>query len=393
MSEKLAIEGGRPVKSQTIPLLRPYFDKDDEDAVAERIRATWVIGDGQKCKEFEEAFARYLGVKHAILTTSCTAALDLAFMALGLTDGEVIVPDYTFTSTALAPLMNGLTVRLCDVEYETATISPQALRACINERTRAIVPIDYAGHPYNIDEVNTIAREHNLPVVHDAAQSCGSSWKGARVGSQSFITCFSFHATKNLVTGEGGCLVTNDDAIAEKIRIMREKGTSRNAVVDGRKHRGYWAYEHESKGNSYVQSDILGALALSQLKKLDWMNAQRAQHAAYLNAGLSGIPGLRLPYVAPGVETNWHIYAVRVPAERLLWIKEALNAEGVGCDMHYRPLHQHSYYQSMGSYTDADFPEATRVAKTLLRLPMYPSLTKEELDAIIAAVRKVFARL
>jgi dTDP-4-amino-4,6-dideoxygalactose transaminase len=270
-------------------------------------------------------------------------------------------------------------------------VSPKALRACINERTRAIVPIDYAGHPYDIDEVNAIAREHNLIVVHDAAQSCGSSWKGVRIGSQSPITCFSFHATKNLVTGEGGCLVTNDDAVAERVRVMREKGTSRNAVVDGRKHRGYWAYEHESKGNSYVQSDILGALALSQLKKLDWMNAQRAKHSAYLNDRLAGISGLQLPYVAVGVESNWHIYAVRVPAERLLWIKEALNAEGIGCDMHYRPLHQHSHYRSMG--TDDDFPEATRVAQTLLRLPMYPGLTKEELDDIIAAVRKVFAQL
>lgn len=394
MKNDLAIYGRKPVREKALPLAAPYFDKSDEDAVAERIRATFVIGDGPKGKEFEVAFAKYLGVKHAILTTSCTAALDLAFMVLDFNEGEAIVPDYTFSSTALAPILNGLKVRLCDVEYGTATINPDEIKKHITKDTRAIVPIDYAGHPCRIEEINKIAAENNLVIVHDAAQSCGTKLNGRFIGSQAPITCFSFHATKNLVTGEGGCLVTNDDNLAEKAMVMREKGTSRNAVINGVKHSGYWKYEHEAKGNSYVQSDILAALALSQLKKLDWMNGERAKHAAYLNDGLKNIPGLILPVISPEVETNWHIYAIRVPEEKLLQIKDALNAEGIAADMHYRPLHQHSYYRSLlQNFKDEDFPNATRVSKTLLRLPMYPGLSKEDLDDIINAVKKVFGNL
>lgn len=382
-----------PVRSQPLPLAAPYFDKSDEEAVGERIRSTFVIGDGPKGKEFEEAFAKYLGVKHAILTTSCTAALDLAFMVLGFDGGEAIVPDYTFTSTALAPILNGLKVRLCDVEYDTATANPDEIRKHITKETRAIVPIDYAGYPCKIEEINKIAAENNLIVVHDAAQSCGTRLKGKLIGSQALFTCFSFHATKNLVTGEGGCLVTNDDNLAERARIMREKGTSRNAVVNGMKHGGYWKYEHELKGNSYVQSDILAALALSQLKKLDWMNAERAKHADYLNKGLAGIPGLELPIYSDEVLTNWHLYTVRVPAEHLLKIKQDLNAEGISADMHYRPLHQHEYYKSLNQNGDESFPVATKVANTLIRLPMYPGLAKNDLDDIVTAVRKVCGNL
>lgn len=394
MSTQLAITDGEPIRRQLLPLVVPYFDKSDEEAVGERVRSTYVIGDGPKGKEFEEAFAKYLGVKHAILTTSCTAALDLAFMVLDFEGGEAIVPDYTFSSTALAPILNGLKVRLCDVEYDTATINPDEIRKHITKETRAIVPIDYAGHPCKIEEINKIAAENNLIVIHDAAQSCGTKLRGKFIGSQALFTCFSFHATKNLVTGEGGCLVTNDDNLAEKARIIREKGTSRNAVINGVKYNGYWKYEHASIGNSYVQSDILAALALSQLKKLDWMNGERAKHALYLNEGLKNIPSLSLPFVGEEVETNWHIYAIRVPEEKLLQIKEALNTEGVSADMHYRPLHQHSYYRSLlQNFRDEDFPNATRVSKTLLRLPMYPGLKKEDLDDIIAATRKVFAKI
>lgn len=393
MNNTLAISGGEPVRKAMLPLAMPYFDKSDEEAVGERIRSTFVIGDGPKGKEFEEVFAKYLGVKHAILVTSCTAALDLAFMVLGFDGGEAIVPDYTFSSTALAPILNGLKVRLCDVEYDTATINPDEIKKHITKETRAIVPIDYAGHPCNIEEINKIAAENNLVVIHDAAQSAGTRRNGKLIGSEALLTCFSFHATKNLVTGEGGCLVTNDDNLAERARIMREKGTSRNAVINGVKHGGYWKYEHELKGNSYVQSDILAALAISQLQKLDWMNSERTKHALYLNEGLKNIPGLVLPFVGENVETNWHIYAVRVPEEKLLQIKDALNAEGISADMHYRPLHSHEYYKSEAQSGDRSFPVATRVANTLLRLPMYPGLTKKDLDDIITAVKKVFANL
>lgn len=383
---KLAINGGKPIRKGKLPLNIPYFDKDDEEAVAERIRTAWVVGDGPKCKEFEKVFSEYLGVKYTLLTTSCTAALHLAFMALGLEEGEAIVPDFTFTSTALGPILNGMKIRLCDVEYETANIDPRLIEKHITDNTRAIVPVDYAGHPCKIDEINKIAARHGLIVVHDAAQSCGSKFKSELVGRQALVTCFSFHATKNLVTGEGGCLVTNDDEIARRAYIIRDKGTNKRDVV--LKHKlGY--FEYCSKGNSYVQSDILGALALSQLKKLDYMNAKRREHARYLNEGLKEVKGIELPYVSEDVQTNWAIYAMRITNGKLIQVRDALDAEGIGCNTHYHPLHLNSFYKNMGDYCDSDFPNAMRIYQTLLRLPMYPQLTQEDLDDIVQAVRKV----
>lgn len=387
---KLAVESGSPIREKKLPLNAPYFDKEDEEAVAQTVRSGWVVGDGPKCREFEEAFAKYLGVKYALLTTSCTAALDLAFMSLGLEDGEAIIPDYTFTSTGLAPILNGMDVRICDVEYKTANIDPDLVKKCINKRTKAIVPVDYAGHPCRIDEIIEIADRHGLVVVHDTAQSCGSKYKGELVGRQALVSCFSFHATKNLVTGEGGCLVTNDDRIAEKAYIMREKGTNkRSMVVSGQI--GY--FEYQTKGNSYIQSNILGALALTQLKKLDWMNQKRREHACHLNEGLEGILGIETPYEAEDVESNWAIYSIRVLNGKLLQVRDALRSEGIECNTHYHPLHINSYYKNIIHCREEDFPIANRIYDTLLRLPMYPQLTRQDLDDIIAAVKKVMGSI
>jgi len=391
MAERLAIDGGKPIRTQKIPINLPYFDKNDEEAVVERLRSTWVSGDGPKCREFEQEFAKYLGVKHAFIVTSCTTALHLAFMIAELEGGEAIVPDFTYTSTALGPILDGTRVRLCDVDYETANINPGEIRKHINKNTRAIVPVDYAGHPCRIEEINAIADEHGLIVVQDAAQSCGAKFKGKRVGSQARITCFSFHSSKNLVTGEGGCLVTDDDELAEKARIMREKGTNKHLFISDQSKLGY--YEYQMKGNSYVQTDILGALALSQLKKLEWMNAQRAKHAAYLTEGLKGIDGLMLPQISPDVEPNWSLYTVRVPEAHLMRIRDGLNGEGIGSNTHYHPLHISSYYKAEARNSDESFPNSDRVYRTLLRLPMFVQLTTEDLDHMIAGVKKVFANL
>lgn len=376
-----------------IPFHIPYFDKDDEEAVAERIRSTWVIGDGEKCKEFEKEFAKYLGVKHAFLTPSCTAALHLAFMAADIKSGEVVVPDWTFGSSAFAPILSGAAVKFCDVENETGNIDIDSFKNAITEKTRAVVPVDYAGYPCKIDEIMNIAKERNLIVVHDAAQSCGSKIRGIKVGSQAHITCFSFHATKNLATGEGGCLVTNDDKIAERAIIIREKGKKFTTPADKEKYGYYGAWDQPLLGHSYVQSDILGALALSQLRKLDWMNARRKEHADYLTKHLGGIKDLELPFVEDDRETNWHLYYIRVPAEKRFAIREAFIAEGVGCETHYRPLHQYTYFKNLFNYPDSMFPGATNFSQSILRLPMYPGLERSQLDRIIIVARKIFSNL
>lgn len=372
-----------------IPLTRPYFDDEDICGVVDSLKTTFVAGDGKKGKMFEEKFADYLGVKHAFLTSSCTAALDLAFMALNIREGEVIVPAFTHVATALAPLRNGLQIRLCDVDYQTANVSPVFFERSITDKTRAIIPVDYAGHPCDMDKINSIANERNLLVVHDAAQSCGSIYKERHVGGLADITCFSFQATKVLVTGEGGCLVTNNDDLADRIRVLRHIGDKKHSM------RSSWAsyqdiHEFTMEGNSYIQSDILGSLALTQLKKLDWMIEKRQKSVAYLNNGLKGIKSLILPVESTGVSSSWSLYTIRVPEERVNAIRKAINVEGVACDMHYRALHSYPSFQEALKCTGSDFPVASRVASTLLRLPMYAQLTKKDLDRIIIAVKKAF---
>ena len=250
----------------------------------------------------------------------------------------------------------------------------------------AIAPVDYGGIPAEMDEIMTIARKHNLYVVHDTAQSIGSDYKGKKIGSQGHVSTFSFHGTKNLTTGEGGALVTNDDSIAKRVKILREKGTDKYSFLTDNKDRGY--YEYVDIGNSYVQSNINGALGEAQLKKLDWMIAERKKIAEYYKRELTGFDGLDFMRITKGSEHNWHLFGILVPPEDKYWIMDALRAEGVLANVHYTPLHRNKFYQGLS--TDEEMPGSMEFFGKLLRLPIYPSLTKEEQQKVVEAVRKLF---
>ena len=276
----LAINGGNPVSKNKIVIHKPYIDEEDVKAVTETTRSTLVSGNGPACREFEKRLSKYLGVKHVLFTNSCTTALDLAFRAKDFKPGsEVIIPNFTYTSTALGPLLNNLKIRLADVYAENGNIDVNKIESLINENTVAIAPVDYAGNPADMDVINEIARKYNLYIVHDTAQSIGSEYKGKKTGTLADVSTFSFHGTKNMTTGEGGALVTNDDNVADRVIYMREKGTDKQSFLVDNKDRGY--YEYVDIGNSYVQSNILGALGITQLEKLDWMNGRRAEIAEY----------------------------------------------------------------------------------------------------------------
>jgi dTDP-4-amino-4,6-dideoxygalactose transaminase len=388
MDGKLALEGGEPVRKAMLAISEPYFTPDDSESVTNAIRSTFVSGDGPDCRAFEKDLQAYLGVKHAFFTTSCTAALDLAFMIKDFPAGsEVIVPNFTFTSTALAPILNNLKVVLVDVDPKTGNMDPALLESRITSRTVAISPVDYAGNPVDMDPVNAIARKHGLYVVHDTAQSIGSEYKGRKTGLQGDVSCFSFHGTKNLVVGEGGALVTNDDSLVEKIKFAREKGTDKYAYLSDPKKKGY--YEYVSKGNSYVQSNILGALGRSQLAKLDTMNARRAKIAEYYNSHFANQEFVQLPTQTEEVKTNWHLYHLLVDPRHKAWFIDAVRAEGVTANIHYSPLHMNRYYRELCGGGDADFPNSMKFFNSLARLPMYPGLSDEAVEDVVAAVRKV----
>lgn len=392
-SEKtLALEGGTPVREKVLPLSVPSIDQNDIDGVSEVLKSTFVSGDGPECREFERELAAYLGVKHAFFTTSCTAALDLAFMIKEFPPGsEVIVPNFTFTSTALAPILNGLKAVLVDVDCDNGNIDPGAIESKITPRTVAISPVDYAGNPADMDAINAIAKKHRLYVVHDTAQSIGAQYKGRKTGTLADVSCFSFHGTKNLVVGEGGALVTDDDTLVKKIITAREKGTDKYFYIGDPKKKGY--YEYVSRGNSYVQSNILGALGRSQLKKLDAMNGRRAEIAACYNAGLKGYGMIRLPKITAGAQTNWHLYYLLIEPGLRDWFINALRAEGITANVHYSPLHANRYYQEVCGGRDSDFPNSVRLFNSLVRLPMYPGMSNADAEDVVTAVKKVLDSL
>ncbi len=389
-SEKLALNGGTPLSAEPILIHKPTILEEDIQAVSEAMRSTFVSGDGPACREFEKQLAAYLGVKHALFLNSCTTALDLAFMIKDFPAGsEVIVPNFTYTSTALGPILNNLKVVLADVRPDNGNLDISKLESYITEKTVAICPVDYAGNPAEMDEINAIARKYGLYVVQDSAQSIGSKYKGRYTGNQADVSTFSFHGTKNMTTGEGGAIVTNDDALADRIKVMREKGTDKYSFLTDNVTRGY--YEYVDKGNSYVQSNINGAMGVTQLARLEAMNAVRKEIAQFYLSELSGIEGLDFLEVTEGVDTNWHLFGLLVPEDKKYWILDALRAEGVLVNVHYTPLHRNKYFKSYG--TDADFPGSMQFFNRLLRLPIYPTLTVRERELAAEAVRKVFSNL
>ena len=382
----LAINGGEPVSKQTIVIHKPYLDEKDFQAVFETTKSTFVSGNGPACMEFERRLAKYLGVKHVFYTNSCTTALDLAFRAKDFPSGsEVLVPNFTYTSTALGPLLNNLTIKLVDVDPDNGNIDVNKIEAAITKKTVAIAPVDYAGNPCDMDPILEIARKHHLYIVHDTAQSIGAEYKGKKTGVLADVATFSFHGTKNLTTGEGGALVTNNDDIAERVIFMREKGTNKQSFLVDNRDRGY--YEYVDIGNSYVQSNILGALGITQLEKLDWMNARRTEIAEYYISELQALPNIKLPKITKGAKTNWHIFYILVPPEHKYWIMDALRAEGVYANVHYTPLHRNTFYHHLG--TDAELPNSMKFFGGLLRLPIYPSLTDQEIKVVVKATVKV----
>ena len=389
MSGSLAIWGGKPVRTKILPLNIPSIDDEDIAGVNKALRSTFVSGDGPECRAFERELAGYLGVKHAFFTTSCTAALDLAFMIKDFPAGsEVIVPDFTFTSTALAPILNGLKVVLVDVNPDNGNIDPEAIKAKITPRTVAFVPIDYAGNPADMDLINQIARKHGFYVVHDTAQSIGSEYHGRKTGGLADVSTFSFHGTKNLVVGEGGALTTDDDDLVQRVIIAREKGTDKHFYISDPKKKGY--YEYVGKGNSYVQGNILGALGRTQLRKLDAMNARRTQIAAHYNSNFREYDDIvRIPKITNAAQTNWHLYYLLLEPAYKQWFIDAVCAEGVAANIHYSPLHANKYYREVCGGTDADFPNAVKFFNRLARLPMYSGMSDTDVTDVVTAVRKV----
>ena len=389
--ELLAVNGGTPVRKTLLPYGHQSIDERDIQAVVDVLRSDWLTT-GPKVAEFEEAFAAYVGAKHAVSFSSGTAALHGAAFAAGLQSGdEAITTPMTFAATANCVLYQGATPVFADVTGDTLNLDPEQVASRITSKSRAILPVDYAGHPADLDPILQLADKHGVTVIEDASHALGAEYRGGRVGAISHMTVFSFHPVKHLPTGEGGMVTTDTHQFAEKLRRFRNHGISSEARQ--RQSAGQWYYEMVLLGYNYRLTDIACALGMSQLQKMPANLARRREIAARYTSAFRCLPGAVAPKVRAEANPAWHLYPIRLDLEQLTVGRgeafRALLAENIGVNVHYIPVHLHPYYRERFSYKGGEFPIAEDAYERLISLPMFHGMTDQDVDDVIEAVRKV----
>jgi perosamine synthetase len=389
--EMLAVDGGTPVRRTLLPYGRQSIGEDDVQAVVDVLRSDWLTT-GPKVGEFEEAFAARVGAKYAVSFSSGTGALHGAAFAAGLKPGdEAITSPLTFAATANCVLYQGATPVFADVNADTLNLDPEKAAARITPRTRAILPVDYAGHPADLDAILALAARHGLIVIEDACHALGAEYRGRRTGSIADMTVFSFHPVKHIATGEGGMVTTDRADCAEVLRRFRNHGISSDARH--RQAEGQWRYEMVLLGFNYRLTDIACALGLSQLKKLEGNLSRRREIGARYAAAVCDLGGVMPPAVRADVKPAWHLYPIRLNLERLsadrAQVFRALRAENIGVNVHYIPVHRHPYYRERFGYRGGEYPIAEDAYERLISLPMFHGMTDEDVSDVIHAVGKI----
>jgi dTDP-4-amino-4,6-dideoxygalactose transaminase len=390
----LAIFGGPPVRAEFLPFHRPSFGPEEETEVIAALRSGWVTM-GPRTQKLEAAFRDLLGVPYAVAVNSCTAAVHLALLGLGIGPGdEVVTTPLSFATTANVLVHVGAMPVFADVEPDTLNLDPKAAAEKIGPRTKAIMPVHLHGHPCEMDAFRELADRNGLAIIEDAAHAIEATYKGRRMGTGSTAAAFSFYATKNITTGEGGMLVTAKKDLAEKAEILRLHGISRDAWkrygAEGFRH-----WEILLPGYKYNLSDILAAVGLAQLPKLDRFTAERERLFALYDAALAELSEVTLPTLRPEVRSACHLYNIRVKVEQLRWTRDqimaAIQAENIGLGIHFRALHLHPYYRDHLGFKRGICPVAEAASDRLFSIPLYPGLSAAELQDVVTALTKVLA--
>jgi len=389
--ETLAVDGGTPVRDSLLPYGRQSISEDDIQTVVDALRSDWLTT-GPRVEDFEEAFAAYTGATYAVSFSSGTAALHGAAFAAGLKTGdEAITSPLTFAATANCVLYQGATPIFADVCADTLNLDPEKVCERITARTRAVLPVDYAGHPSDMGAIFEHAQRHGLVVIEDACHALGSTYRQRRTGSTAHMTVFSFHPVKHITTGEGGMVTTDNADYAETLRRFRNHGISSDARR--RQSEGQSHYEMVLLGFNYRLSDVACALGISQLKKLDENLLRRREIANCYSASFRDLPGITLPIVRDDVKPAWHLYPIRLNLERLAADRgeffRALRSENIGINVHYIPVHLHPYYRERFGYRGGEYPVAERAYERLISLPMFHGMSDRDVKDVIAAVKKV----
>jgi perosamine synthetase len=389
--ELLAINGGTPVRKTLLPYGRQSVSEDDIQAVVQVLRSDWLTT-GPKVGEFEEAFASSVGAKYAVSFSSGTAALHAAAFAAGLKPGdEAITSPMTFAATANCILYQGARPLFADVSRDTLNLDPEQALARVTPRTRAVLPVDYSGHPADLDPILRLAEDRGLTVIEDASHALGAEYKKRRVGSIAHMTTFSFHPVKHLTTGEGGMVTTGNPELAEMLRRFRNHGFSSD--VRQRQSSGQWFYEMVLLGFNYRLTDIACALGISQLNQLEANLARRRKIAAEYTAAFRNLPGVIVPSVREEAHPAWHLYPIRLDLARLTASRaevfRALRAENIGVNVHYIPVHLHPYYRMNFDYKGGEFPVAEDAYERLISLPIFHGMSDEDAKDVIRAVTRI----
>ncbi|GAA0454032.1 UDP-4-amino-4,6-dideoxy-N-acetyl-beta-L-altrosami ne transaminase [Alkalibacillus silvisoli] len=391
MKPKLAIHGGTPVRREFLPYGRQAIHDDDIRAVTDVLKSDFLTT-GPKIEQFEKAIASYVGAKYAVSFTNGTAALHAACFAAGINEGdEVITTPLTFVTSANAPRYQGANVVFSDVDEKTYNIDPKAAEKQITPKTKAIIPVDFAGQPCDYDALTGLAERYNLTIIEDAAHAIGAKYKNKHIGSISDMTMFSFHPVKQMTTGEGGIITTNSFKYYEKLIQFRTHGITREEsklMNQG----GPWYYEMHHLGFNYRMTDLQAALGISQIKRLNQFIKKRKHLVSRYDEAFKSIQAITTPFVHEEAQSSWHLYVIHLAQSQLTtdrkMIYKALQSENIGVNVHYIPVYYHPYYKHLG-YLKGLCPVAESLYESFITLPLFPSMTEADVDDVVKAVYKV----
>jgi dTDP-4-amino-4,6-dideoxygalactose transaminase len=383
------------MRSSFLPFARPSLGEDEIREVVETLRSGWITT-GPKTERFAAAFLDSVGGRFAVPVSSATAGLHVALLALGVGPGdEVITTPMTFVATLNTIVHCGAVPVLADIDAATLNIRIEQIERCITPRTRAIVPVHYVGQPVDLDPLLALSESRGIPVLEDAAHAAGTEYKGRKIGSFPTTSVFSFHPNKNITTGEGGMIVTEDERVFEEASLLKFHGMDREAWKRFAKD-GSPRYDVAAPGFKYNMMDIQAALGLHQLKRLDAFIAERTRLAGRYEQSLDGVAGLILPQRVPYPARHaWHLYTPLIDIDRLTLSRDAFMAElksrNIGTGLHYTAAHEFTYYASRFGWKPEDFPEAHFVSERIVSLPLFPGMSDADQDDVVEAVREVLA--
>lgn len=375
-------------RKKFLPYCQPHIGKEEIKEVVDTLKSGWLTA-GPKTMKFEKSLVKYIGAKYAIAVNSCTAALHLSLVALKIGRGdEVITTPFTFASTANVIVHVGAKPVFVDIKRDTYNIDPEKIEGAITSKTKAIIPVHYAGQPCDMKAIQEIAEGHNLHIIEDAAHAIGAEYENRKIGILSDATCFSFYATKNMTTGDGGAITTDNKELADKIKILRLHGMSKDAWKRY-SSKGNWYYEIERCGFKYNMMDMQAALGIQQLRKLDRFIEIRRKYAKIYTKELGEIDGVITPHEKSNIKHVYHLYPILLENYNRDKFIEKMKKANIGCSVHFISLHLHPFYKKAFGFKKGDFPNAEWVCAREVSLPLYPKMKVEDVRNVVKAVTNV----